>query len=121
MFCNFRFLVQATAVFAAAMCLTGCGRSENQPPILSVTPTAAAGDSEAPAGKPAVEPEEAHAHKAGARGGIIVSLGRDSYHAEAVFEKGGILRLYTLGKDEAMVHEVDSQTLRAFAKRVGSD
>ena len=44
--------------------------------------------------------DEEHGHKAGVHGGIMVSLGRDSYHAEAVFEKGGLLRLYTLGKDE---------------------
>lgn len=40
-----------------------------------------------------------HEHKPGAHGGIIVSLGKDSYHAEAVFEKDGAIRLY-LRKDE---------------------
>ena len=41
--------------------------------------------------------EAEHAHKPGAHGGTIVEIGRDNYHAEAVFEKGGVLRLYTLG------------------------
>src|SRR5262245_6972704 len=54
---------------------------------------------------------EEHAHKPSAHGGIVVSIGRDSYHAEAVFEKGGTLRLYMLGQDETKVLEVESQTL----------
>lgn len=59
---------------------------------------------------------EEHPHKPGAHGGIIVPIGSDSYHAEAVFEKGGVLRLFMLGKDEAKVEEVQSQTLTAYAK-----
>lgn len=62
---------------------------------------------------------EEHGHKAGAHGGIMVSLGRDSYHAEAVFEKGGVLRLYTLGKDESRVIDVEKQTLKGFVKAEG--
>lgn len=49
----------------------------------------------------------------------MVSLGRDSYHAEAVFEKGGVLRLYTLGKEESRVIDVEKQTLKAFVKAEG--
>jgi len=63
--------------------------------------------------------DEEHAHKAGAHGGIMISLGRDSYHAEAVFEKGGVLRLYTLGKDESRVIDVERQTLKGFVKVEG--
>lgn len=66
----------------------------------------------------AVNPDE-HGHKAGAHGGIMISLGRDSYHAEAVFEKGGILRLYTLGKEESRVIDVEKQTLKGFVKAEG--
>jgi len=62
---------------------------------------------------------EEHGHKAGAHGGIMVSLGRDSYHAEAVFEKGGVLRLYTLGKDESRVIDVEKQSLKGFVKAEG--
>lgn len=60
--------------------------------------------------------EGEHAHKAGAHGGIITSLGRDSYHVEAVFEKGGVLRLYMLGNDETKVQEVKLQKLVAYVK-----
>ncbi len=63
--------------------------------------------------------EEEHGHKPGAHGGIMVSLGRDSYHAEAVFEKGGLLRLYTLGQDESRVIDVEKQTLKGFVKAEG--
>lgn len=64
--------------------------------------------------------KEEHGHKAGAHGGIIVSLGADNYHAEAVFEKGGLLKLFTLGKDEAKIIDVESQTLQAYAKEEGA-
>lgn len=60
-----------------------------------------------------------HGHKPGAHGGIMVSLGRDSYHMEAVFEKGGVLRLYALGKDESRVIDIENQTLKAFVKAEG--
>lgn len=68
------------------------------------------------------EPDEGsgeHGHKPGAHGGIMVSLGRNSYHAEAVFEEGGLLRLYTLGQDETRVIDVELQTLKGFAKAEG--
>lgn len=58
--------------------------------------------------------EEHHAHKPAAHGGIIVEIGRDNYHAEAVFEKGGTLRLYMLGHDESRVQEVVANPLEAY-------
>src|SRR5262245_41188668 len=65
---------------------------------------------------PPAEPRsEEHAHKPGSHGGSIVAIGRDNYHAEAIFEKGGVLRLLLLGKDEAQLLEVESQTLTAYA------
>ena len=67
----------------------------------------------------AVATEEEHAHKPGMHGGIIVPIGRDSYHAEAVFEQGGTLRLFMLGQDEARVQEVEIQTLTAYVKAEG--
>ena len=60
-----------------------------------------------------------HPHKPGAHGGIIVPIGADSYHAEAVVEKGGELRLLTLGKDESRIQEVDLQAIKAYVKIVG--
>jgi len=71
------------------------------------------------ANKAGSEAETEHAHKPGGHGGIIVEIGRDNYHAEAVFEKGGVLRLYTLGKDEAKIQEVESQSLTGYVKLEG--
>jgi hypothetical protein len=87
----------------AALLIAGCDSS--QPP--------------APQAPAAAGKEEEHGHKPGKHGGIIVSIGRDNYHAEAIFEKGGILRLFMLGKDEVSVLEVRTQTLNAYARRVG--
>ncbi len=61
-----------------------------------------------------------HEHKPGAHGGVIVSLGKDSYHAEAVFEKDGAVRLYMLGKDEIKPQEIDVQDLVAYVTPSGS-
>ena len=60
-----------------------------------------------------------HEHLPGSHGGIMISLGRDSYHVEAVVESSGTIRLYTLGKDESRVIEVDAQTLNGFVKEEG--
>ena len=51
-----------------------------------------------------------HGHAPGQHGGIMVSLGRDSYHIEAVIDSSGAIRLYTLGKDESRVIDVDATT-----------
>jgi hypothetical protein len=61
-----------------------------------------------------------HAHKPGSHGGIIVPLGRDSYHVEAVFAKDGVIRLYTLGKDEGRVQEIEGQQLLGYVTASGS-
>ncbi|MBI1346263.1 hypothetical protein GC163_08225 [bacterium] len=67
----------------------------------------------------AMPAESDHAHKPGSHGGIIVPIGTDSYHAEAVIEKGGAFRLLTLGKDESRIQEVDEQPIKAYVKVVG--
>lgn len=61
---------------------------------------------------------EGHGHKPGAHGGIIVSIGADSYHAEAVFQQGGVLKLFMLGQDESRIVEVDAQNLTAYFRAV---
>jgi hypothetical protein len=61
-----------------------------------------------------------HAHKPGQHGGTVVEIGKDNYHAEAVFEQGGLVRLFLLGKDESRVEETDLQDLTAYA-RAGGD
>ncbi|AMV27037.1 hypothetical protein VT84_21725 [Gemmata sp. SH-PL17] len=96
-------------LFAATTAvLVGCNNS--QPPTEKAAEPKAA---------PAKTDEE-HGHKPGAHGGTLVSLGKDSYHAEAVFDKNGAVRLYTLGKDEARVQEVEAQELSGYATAVGS-
>jgi YHS domain-containing protein len=64
-------------------------------------------------------PDSEHGHRPGAHGGIMVSLGRDSYHVEAVVDSAGSIRLYTLGQDETRVIDIESQTLKGFVKAEG--
>lgn len=97
----------------AALVIAGCGSSNNEAP-KAAKPEAPAVPAPAQA-----KMDDDHTHKPGAHGGIIVEIGKDNYHAEAVFQKGGVLRLYTLGKDEARVQEVETQTLTAYVKGEG--
>lgn len=108
----FAFLVLGAASVALYV---GCNNSTPEPTPTSGSPAPARTEA------PKRAKDEEHAHRPGEHGGIIVEIGRDSYHAEAVFEKGGTLRLYTLGKDEAKVQEVDSQILTAYAKPEGGN
>jgi hypothetical protein len=94
--------------------LVGCSSNDQTPPPKKDNPA----QTSSPAKDTKPEGTE-HTHKPGQHGGILVSIGTDSYHAEAVFEKGGILRLYMLGKDESRIQEVDRQTLEAYIKVVG--
>ncbi len=99
--------------------LVGC---TNQPSPVPANQSAkgatkASADSTDPAGKSASIEE--HGHKKGGHGGIIASLGRDSYHVEAVFEKSGTVRLFTLGADESRVIDVEKQQLQGFLKETG--
>jgi hypothetical protein len=77
-------------------------------------------DSSTSGSSPVGSDESEHGHKPGAHGGIMVSLGRDSYHVEAVIDSSGSVRLYTLGQDESRVFEVESQTLKGFVKAFGA-
>lgn len=63
---------------------------------------------------------EEHGHKAGAHGGIIVSLGRNSYHVEAIVTSTGELRLHTLGSDESRIVDIEAQELIAYVKVGGA-
>jgi hypothetical protein len=92
----------ALGLAALTLVVSGCRETKEAVPAA----TAAGKDSE-------------HGHKPGTHGGNIVEIGRDNYHAEAVFEKNGVVRLYLLGQDEARVQEVDLQTLTAYAKLQG--
>jgi hypothetical protein len=101
------------AVAASVALYIGCNNSE--------TRTRQADDKSASkeAKAPNIKKDDEHAHKPGTHGGIVVEIGRDNYHAEVVFENGGTLRLYTLGKDEARVQEIEAQTLTAYVKPEG--
>jgi len=105
----------AWTVMAGVASIVGCSNGSGPKPGASV-PT---GTSTNISGPPSAKAEEAHAHKPSAHGGIIVEIGRDNYHAEAVFEKGGILRLYILGQDESKVQEIEAQPLNAYVKAEG--
>lgn len=112
------FVGGGMSAFAALLLLVGC--STSSPTASSVpaerrdqTPALANSSGAATA---STESDEEHGHKAGAHGGIIVSLGRDSYHVEAIVTKTGELRLYTLGNDESRVVDVETQELIAYVK-----
>lgn len=103
--------ILAGGLAVAALVIAGCSNDAPAPAEKAPAP------GEAKSGGPK---DEEHGHKPGAHGGIIVSLGKDSYHAEAVFEKGRKVRLYMLGKEETRVQEVDAQDLTAFVTPEGS-
>jgi hypothetical protein len=100
-----------------SLLLAGCSQSPEHassgPNASSASTTAA--PAQGTEGAPFPDDEE-HGHQAGAHGGIIASLGRDSYHVEAVFETGGVIRLYVLGADETRIQEVERQSLKAYVK-----
>lgn len=109
-------------LMSASVLVVGCtgGTDKKTPPAMTST-----SDNKSAVGTPTQNAvpnagdSTEHAHKPGAHGGIMVSLGRDSYHAEAVFEKGGVLRLYMLGNDESRVIDVEKQTLKGFVRVEG--
>src|SRR5437868_2508244 len=57
-----------------------------------------------------------HVHDPGKNGGIIVPVGEDHYHVEAVFAKGGVLKLFTLDHDQSQVLTVPKQQLTAYVR-----
>ena len=100
------------AALTGLLLVAGCSEIHTPPPRQA----AAADKPDAPA-KPQAATE--HGHKAGAHGGLIAEIGRDNYHAEAIFAKEGIVKLFTLGKDESRVLHVETQTLEAYARVEG--
>ena len=110
----YRWSAAAVALASVALIyVAGCNNAT--PELTPATRPAPTREAKAPEAKQDAE----HGHKPGAHGGIMVEIGRDNYHAEAIFEKGGTLRLYMLGKDEAKVQEVERQELTAYAKAEG--
>jgi hypothetical protein len=105
-------LVALALIAVAFVAVLGCSRGTDKPGVNA--------DKEAEVKAPVPGKDGEHGHKPGTHGGNIVEIGRDNYHAEVVFEKGGAVRLYLLGKDEDRVQEVETQTLTAYAKPAGS-
>lgn len=94
-------------ILLVSLAIAGCEKVPTQPKAVS--------RSEAPQIATA-STAEGHEHKPGAHGGLIVSLGRDSYHVEAVFDNQGMIRLYTLGNDETRVIDIEAKELQGFVK-----
>ena len=125
---SYLVVFSASVLSASLLLLTlsGCS-SESQPTAVTPT-TAAATQSVSPPvrtttsvienGGTKVSDEE-HPHKPGTHGGIIIPIGSDSYHAEAVIETSGVFRLLMLGKDETRIQEVDVQPVKAYVKAIG--
>ena len=115
---HFLWLIPTLMLPVGALLLSGCNQGEPAAPTNQANSQPAAKTSAAATGhgQPATD---AHEHKPGAHSGIIIEIGRDSYHAEAVFAKDGMLRLFTLGNDESKVQDVESQDLTAYVKAEG--
>jgi len=110
------FFTTIAGVAASAFLISGCGTR------MDVEKPEAKNDSPKSDTKSSglAKKVDEHGHKPGQHGGIIVEIGRDSYHAEAVFEKGGLLKLFMLGKDESKVVDIESQVINAYVKEDGS-
>ncbi len=113
------FLAAALIAFAF-FGVVGCDPSvESQSPASSLRAKAEAVGSTRPMAEEPAIGEQEHSHIAGAHGGIVIPIGSDSYHAEAVIEKDGTFRLLMLGADETRIQEVDVQSVKAYVKASG--
>jgi hypothetical protein len=61
-------------------------------------------------------PVSDHRHDPGAHGGIIVAVGDEHHHVEALFAEGGAFKLFTLGKDQTQVVSVPEQKITAYVR-----
>ncbi len=117
-------MFSAVALIAIA---AGCGSQSS--PTVAIPPAVPTSTSNSPVTTPTAAvsddsngediDEEVHPHKPGSHGGIIIPIGSDSYHAEAVIETTGEFRLLMLGKDESRIQEVDVQSVKAYVKAIG--
>ncbi len=90
--------------------------------VGAVIALALVGCSKAPETPTPVTTPSAHAEHglSAAHGGVMVEIGDEMYHAEAVFEADGTIRLYLLGNDAKKVIEIDAKAVEAFAKPDGN-
>jgi len=114
------FVVAAPVIALAVISLLGCNQPvATQTPAASPELKAATVAMTKPTTEAAAVGEQEHPHIPGANGGIIIPIGSDSYHAEAVIEKDGTFRLLMLGADETRIQEVDVQSVKAYVKAAG--
>ena len=114
--------VPAIAIAIASIgCLVGCNKPNAipSPAATSEVNTATDGRTAKTVPKTAASGDQQHPHIPGAHGGIVIPIGSDSYHAEALIEKDGAFRLLTLGADETRIQEVDIQPVKAYVKAAG--
>lgn len=119
---SLRYLAMATSLGTLGIvAFVGCSPSTHPPTAtgdssaVQIMP-ASPGSSTSATNEPAAEE---HPHIPGAHGGIVIPIGSDSYHAEAVVEKDGVFRLLMLGADETRIQEVDLQAVKAYIKAAG--
>lgn len=108
--------VPVVGALVTTLLIAGCSQSPSQLSSTGLGEVKNLPTSPTPIPGNAAAEDEEHGHKPGAHGGIIVSLGRDSYHVEAIVTKEGQLRLHTLGNDESRVIDVQIQDLLAYVK-----
>ncbi|MCI0463821.1 MAG: hypothetical protein L0Z62_43360 [Gemmataceae bacterium] len=94
--------------FALAL-LAGAIGCRNEPAAPPESERDKSGQARKPHPHPHPHKNGDHEHEPGIHGGFIVEVGRDNYHAEFVPAKMGVLRVFTLGKDETRVQEVEHQ------------
>jgi len=111
------FAVTLSVFAVTGLVLVGC----NQSPTTAKLPANPKVDGNSKTSKTVrnTPAEVEHPHIAGAHGGIVIPIGSDSYHAEAVIEKDGQFRLLMLGADETRIQEVDVQAVKAYIKAAG--
>jgi hypothetical protein len=64
--------------------------------------------------------ESTHSHPPGEHGGIIVAVGPNHYHAEALFTNDGLFKLFTLDHDQTRVMTVPTQKITAYFRTAES-
>ena len=117
-------LLALGALVVGTLVVGGCTQPAATPPTASTPspsaePATATAVTSLVAASPTLAKDDEHPHIPGAHGGIVIPIGSDSYHAEAVIEKDGVFRLLMLGADETRIQEVDVQAVKAYIKAAG--
>lgn len=119
--CTIRLSGSTGRMCFVLLLLVGCSPAKQEPNVdVTKAPSTTTSTSTTPSTATQSNASAGHEHQPGGHGGIIVSLGRDSYHVEAVFDNTGTVRLYTLGQDETRVIDIDAKELKGFVKSDGA-